>query len=262
RRRPPGETYGEKIDVLEKPAVCQCDIAADCRRGKWSCYPDIRIGPRSECIVSRNQHALSSQLQIKSRFGQLNERKPPAHSKRAAGQIATEPIESQGVVPKSHPCIKTPQRGKSRVCETSDVHRHVPRSTEDRMPERTAHINVQSKIAIQLLEIRNELTNKIHRAARQPSLRCDRCVVRKSSSLDNFRHIEGYASVYFHRLNPRLRELSRIRQAILCGLRAELERRRFHFLPQFVSQIPHLQVEAHFQISDCPVTVEARIHDA
>src|SRR5262249_58715154 len=62
RRRSARKANGDKINVLEKPAVCQCDIAADCRRRKWSGYLDISIDARGERIVSRNQHALSSHL--------------------------------------------------------------------------------------------------------------------------------------------------------------------------------------------------------
>ena len=76
------------------------------------------------------------------------------------------------------------------------------------MTKRSAHIHVESEVAIQLLKVRNELTNKIHRAARQPSLGGDRRVVGKSSSLDNFRHVERHAGGYFQRLNPRLLQLA------------------------------------------------------
>src|SRR4029077_14256308 len=122
---------GDKINVLQKPRVCQCDIAADCRCRQWSRYLDITIGARGECIVSRNQHALSSHLQIENRFGQFNERNSTAHSKRPTSQIASEAIESERVVPKSDTCIKTIQRGKSCVRETSGVHRHISCSTQN-----------------------------------------------------------------------------------------------------------------------------------
>src|SRR5262249_49221668 len=261
RRRSARQPNGDKINVLQKPAVCQCDIAANCRRRKWSCYPDVRIGARGERIVSGNQHALSSELQIESWFSQFNERNATAHSKRPTSQIASEAIESECVVPKSDTCIKTPQRGKSRVGETGNVHRHVPCSTQDRMTKRSTHIHVESEIAVQLLEVRNELTNKIHRTARQPSLSGNWRVVGKSSGLDNFRHVEWHAGVYFQGLNPRLLQLAGSCQLILRGLRAQLERRRFHFLPLFVSQIPHLPVEPRFPICNCRLTGEPRIHD-
>src|SRR5262249_23034867 len=116
--------------------------------------------------------------------------------------------------------------------------------------------------AIQLLEFGNELTNKIYRTAWQPSLGGDWSVVRKSSRLDNFWYVERHAGVYLQWLNLRLLQLPCSHQAILLSLRAQLERRRFHFLPKFVSQIPHLYVEPRFQIGNGPVTIELRIQDA
>ena len=208
RRRSARQADGEKINVLQKPGVCQCDIAADCRRRKWSRYPDISISARGERIVSRNQHALSSHLQIESRFGQFNERNSPAHSKRPTSQIASEAIESERVVPKSDTCIKTIQRGKSRIRETGGVHRYIPCSTQNRMTKRSAHINVQAQIAIQLPKLRDKLPDEIYRAARDASFCSDRRVVGKSPSLDNFRHVERHAGADFQRLNPRLLQLA------------------------------------------------------
>ena len=63
------------------------------------------------------------------------------------------------------------------------------------MTKRSGHINVESEVAIQLLEVRNELTNKIYRTARQPSLGRNRRVVGKSSSLDHFRRSNGMVAV-------------------------------------------------------------------
>src|SRR4030095_3814523 len=123
-------------------------------------------------------------------------------------QIASEPIERERVVPKTDTCIKTPQCRKSRVRETSDIHRHIPCATQYRMTKRSGHIYVESKIAVQLLEIRNELTDKIHRAARKPRLGRDRRIIGKSSSLHNFRRVERHAGVYFQRLNPHLLQLA------------------------------------------------------
>src|SRR2546423_972384 len=120
--------------------------------------------------------------------------------------MAEKKIED--VVPKSEACIKASQRGKSRVRESGDVHRHVPCSTKDRMTKRSADIHVEAEVAIQLLQVRNELTNKIHRTARQPSLASNWRVVRKSSSLDNFWHVERHVGAYFQRLNPRLLQLA------------------------------------------------------
>src|SRR5262245_66522676 len=83
------------------------------------------------------------------------------------------------------------------------------------MTKRSRHINVESEITIQLLKVRNELTNKIHRASRQPCLGGDRRVVGKSSTPGNFRNVERHTGGYFQWLNSRLLELSLSRQPLL-----------------------------------------------
>src|SRR5262249_39454351 len=178
------------------------------RRCKRSRYPDITIGARGERIVSCKKHALSSHLQIENRFGQFCEGDSTAHCKRPTGQIACEPIEGERIVPESDSHVETSQRGKSCVRETGDIHRHVPCSAQSRITKCSAHVNVQSEVAIQLLEVRNELTNKIYRASRQPSPGGDRGVIGNSSSPCNFRDVERHAGRYFQWLNPRLLQLS------------------------------------------------------
>ena len=88
------------------------------------------------------------------------------------------------------------------------------------MTDRTVHINIHSQLAIELLEVRNELPDKIHGRARDTSFCSDRRVVGYFAGMRNFWNVQRHASSYFRWLNPGLLQLSRKCQPILRGLRA------------------------------------------
>src|SRR6478736_1265492 len=146
-------------------AVGHCDVAGNRRGRKRSRYLYVCICPRGERIVSRKQHAVAFELQIESRRRQFWKHDSAAHGETAAGEIASKSIEGEHVVFKSGPRIKASQRGKSGVLKTRHIDRHIPCPTQTGMTDCSAHIKIQSEVAIQLLELRNKLSNKIHRAA-------------------------------------------------------------------------------------------------
>src|SRR4029077_20919698 len=107
RCRSARETNRNKIDVFQKAAVGHCDVAGDCRSRKRACYFYVCIRPCCERIVSRHQHALGSELQIESRFGQSGKRHATGHSERAAGQIAPEAVQGKRILCEGYARIKT-----------------------------------------------------------------------------------------------------------------------------------------------------------
>ena len=129
------------------------------------------------------------------------------------------------------------------------------------MTECAAHIHIEPEVAIKLLEFRNKLSNKIHRRSRHTSLCSNWCVIGQFPRTRNFGNVQRHTRIYFNWLNSALLQLSRRCQPILCCLRAQLERRRFHFWPIFISQIPYLYVEPRIQVGDCSLRVEPRVHD-
>src|SRR6266404_2147943 len=184
------------------------DIACNRRGRKRSRYLDVCICARGERIVSRKQHAVAFELQIESRRRQFGKSDSAAHGETTAGQIASKSIERERVLSKSEPRIEAAQRGKSRIRKTSYIHRHVPCSAQNGMANRTAHINIESKVAIELLKLRNKLSNKIHRRARNVSFGRDGRVVRKLSGTRDLWNVERYACIDFDWLKPRLFQLA------------------------------------------------------
>src|SRR5437667_30216 len=81
--------------------------------------------------------------------------------------------------------IKILKRGKRRICKTRHVHCHIPCPAQEGMTERPADIDVQPKVPVQLLELRNELANKIHRGSQDTRLRTDWRIVGHFSSAND-----------------------------------------------------------------------------
>src|SRR5439155_22260623 len=99
-------------------AVRHCDVAANSRGRKRSRYLYVRVRPRGERIVSREQHAIGFQLQIESRFGQFRKRDAAAHSKMTASQIAHEAIQGKRVLRKAYARTEIRHRRESRIRKT------------------------------------------------------------------------------------------------------------------------------------------------
>ena len=90
--------------------------------------------------------------------------------------------------------LKFVKRRKSRVRKTRNVDRHVACPAKNRFADRSTYINIQSKIAIKLLERRNKLPNKIHGTARETRLCSDGCVVWQFPGTRNLRNIKRHGS--------------------------------------------------------------------
>src|SRR5207253_9783237 len=103
----------DQINVLQNLTVRHRHVAGDCRCREWARDLEVCIRPRYERIVSRNQHALGFELQIQSRFRELEKRDSASHSEGATGQIACESIQTQRVLCEDQARIKIPERGKS-----------------------------------------------------------------------------------------------------------------------------------------------------
>ncbi len=72
---------------------------------------------------------------------------------------------------KIDPRLEISQRRQGRILEPRHVHRDVPRPAQNRLPNRSTYIHIQREVAIELLNIGNELPDEIYRAPRQADLR-------------------------------------------------------------------------------------------
>src|SRR5439155_26494183 len=90
-------------------------------------------------------------------------------------------------------CIKISKRRKRRIRKPGNIYCHVPCSAQHRAANGSTYIDMQSKLAIQLLKCRNKLADKIHRATGETSFRGNWRLFGHLSSSRNLRNVEGDA---------------------------------------------------------------------
>ena len=158
-------------------------------------------------------------MQIEIRRGQFWKSNATAHRKVAAGKFAAELLERERVASKVKPRFKISQRGKSHVIGARHVHRHIAGAAQNRLPERSADVDVQRQIAIQFLNCRHQSVHKIHRASRQTNFCRDRRFVRQLPLPHDLCDVKWQIRRQLDRLNLGLLQFARNDQLIVLRLR-------------------------------------------
>ena len=231
-------------------AVRQCDTSFHRRARHRTGYFQIRVGARGQRIVARNQYTLGPQINVYVRFGQLGENNPAAERERSTSEIAAESFQRHRIVPKQRPRLESVQRRQSRVGEAGGIDGDVATPTESRSRNRSTDSDFKRQVAVELLDRRNELPQKIHRASRHPHHRLHRRVFVKRTRAQNFSGIERHRRGNTDGLNLRLLQFPRNIDFFSDGIGRETKGRRIKIRQLRVAQIPPLDLEMRLQIRE------------
>src|SRR5256714_677042 len=128
RRRSAGQTDRNQIDILQEMTVRHRDIAGNRGREEWSRHLEVCVRARRQRIVSRDEHALRLQLQIKSRLSQFGKGNPATDCERATGQLATKTLQRYGVAREIQSRVQVLKSRKRRIRESRDVDSYIARA--------------------------------------------------------------------------------------------------------------------------------------
>ena len=219
------------------------------RRARYrSCYFQIRIRPRRQRIVARDQNALATQVEIHVRLRQFGENNPATKAEWPTRQIAAESFQAQSVAPKEQARLKPAQSRQSRVGKSRGIDRDIAAATEFRTGNGPADRNIKRHIAVELLDRRNELAHEVHRASRQSHRRLKRRVFVKRTRAQDFSGIEWHSRGNTDGLNPRLLQFPRNIDFVSRGISGEAERRRIKVRQFGVAQIPSIDIDVRLQL--------------
>src|SRR5437667_10023668 len=102
-------------------AICESNVSFHRRAQYRSCYFQVRIRPRRQRIVTRDQNALGPQVEIHVRLRQFGENNPATKAEWTTRQIAAESFQGQGVAPKQQARLKPVQSRQGPVGETRGI---------------------------------------------------------------------------------------------------------------------------------------------